>query len=881
MKQVDTTLSTGVPGVDGMLRGLIPGDNLVWQVDCIEDFLPFADPYCRNALESPEKLTYLRFAKHPPLTSEADGAEVHHLQPEAGFEQFVVDIQRIITDVGKGGYYIFDSLSGLAVDWYSDQMLGNFFRLTCPYLWDMDAIAYFPLLRNHHSAYATSPIADTAQILIDVVRDRGTIYLHPLKVQYRHSPTMYTLHAWRGENFVPITQSAMISDVLRSVTWGGLESPSRRLDVWHRAFFEAEETLAAVQRGDASADDVEECRNRLLRAAISRQERMLELAAKHLTLQDLLEIGRRIVGTGLIGGKSVGMLLARAMLQHADPRWGEVLEPHDSFYIGSDVFYTFIVTNDIWWIRQQQRASGDFLEGSQAARERILEGTFPEDIQKQFADMLDYFGQSPIIVRSSSLLEDSFGNAFAGKYESVFCVNQGSRQERMENFLAAVRTVYASTMSEDALTYRSRRGLREHNEQMALLVQRVSGAMHDDLFFPQVAGVGLSLNPYVWSKQIDPQSGVLRLVLGLGTRAVDSHDDDYTQVVALNAPQLRPQASLAEAKKYTQRKVDVLDLKANELVSKSFANVVRKSPDLPLEMLTSPDNETVGAIGQPHQEPLGILTFERFLAETPFVEDMREMLSVLHDAYDHPVDIEYTANFLDSGLGEDVAQRTDAYRINLLQCRPFQCKDGGTVPPLPEEMPSDRLLLEAREAVIGRSREVQVDRMIFVTPSVYGNLPIGDRHRVARLIGRITHHREPRRPEITMLLGPGRWGTSTPWLGVPVRFAEISSVSILCEIAAMREGLTPKVSLGTHLFSDMVEADMLYLALSPRKEGNFLNEEFFAAAPNRFAELLPGAAEWAKVIRVIDTDSLGGPAVIVNANLADQRVVCYLDQPGS
>ena len=118
----------------------------------------------------------------------------------------------------------------------------------------------------------------------------------------------------------------------------------------------------------------------------------------------------------------------------------------------------------------------------------------------QFAEMLDYFGQSPIIVRSSSLLEDNYGNAFAGKYESVFCANQGSPQKRLEDFLSAVRTIYASTMSEEALRYRAHRGLLDRDEQMALLVQRVSGGLHGDLFFPQVAGVGLSYNPYVWNE---------------------------------------------------------------------------------------------------------------------------------------------------------------------------------------------------------------------------------------------------------------------------------------------------------------------------------------------------------------------------------------------
>ena len=156
---------------------------------------------------------------------------------------------------------------------------------------------------------------------------------------------------------------------------------------------------------------------------------------------------------------------------------------------------------------------------------------------EQFGDLLDYFGQSPIIVRSSSLLEDSYESTFAGKATSFFCYNQGSREERLEAFVAAVKAVYASGMSEQALKYRSAHDLLGHDEQMSILIQRVSGRAHQRWFFPDVAGVGLSFNPYVWSKYIDADAGVVRLVLGLGTRAVESSGEDFTRLISLNAPE--------------------------------------------------------------------------------------------------------------------------------------------------------------------------------------------------------------------------------------------------------------------------------------------------------------------------------------------------------
>jgi hypothetical protein len=747
-------------------------------------------------------------------------------------------------------------------------MLGNFFMLTCPYLYDVQAIAYFSLLRDHHSARATSAISNTAQVLVDVHRHKGRLYIHPLKAQQRHSPTMYMLHACEGEEFLPVVQSATIAEILTTVPWRRLVAFGPGVGIWDRTFERARQLFDGAAGGEMTPE-AREVFHRLIRMAVSRDERVFELVRRHLAPRELIEIGNRMIGTGLIGGKSVGMLLARAILRKAGNRWAEMLEPHDSFYIGSDVFYTFLVTNGVWWARQRQRDPTSFLEGAERARQAIIRGAFPEEIEKQFADMLDYFGQSPIIVRSSSLLEDNFGNAFAGKYESVFCANQGSRDRRLEDFKSAVRTIYASTMSEKALQYRADRGLLDCDEQMALLVQRVSGRVYGNLFYPQVAGVGFSFNPYRWNADIDPEAGMIRLVFGLGTRAVDRSDDDYTRVVALNAPSRRPEAGIDEIRQFAQRKVDVIDLEANQLLSNAFEDVLRRSPALSPELFASRDEalERRAAAKRRSVFPW-VLTFERLLSETPFVGDMKEMLHVLAGAYGCPVDVEFTVNFLDG----------DRCKIDLVQCRPFQVAGGGEAVKPPEHIPANDLVLRAGGAVIGRSRVLSLDRIIYVIPAAYGQLPTADRYAVARLVGRATHA-EPARQKRLLLLGPGRWGTTTPSLGVPAAFSEISPASALCEIVAMREDLVPDVSLGTHYFSDLVERDILYVVLFPSREGNALNAALLEQAPNRVEELVDGAGRLADVVRVIDVADLpGSPAAVLNANALEQSAVCYLQR---
>jgi pyruvate, water dikinase len=866
---LDAQLSTGTAGLDRMLKGLIPGDNIVFQVDSVRDYLPFIDPFCRHALGKGKKLVYFRFADHDPLVPETMEAEIHRLQVNEGFEQFITEIHRVIGHAGRGAYLVFDCLSTLAVDWCSDRMLGNFFMLTCPYIFDLESIAVFSLLRGYHSFHATAPITDTTQIFLDVYRHREELYIHPIKVQHRYSPTMYTLHARKKDEFLPVTDSSTTAEILTSIPWSGVDSVRFRLGVWNRRFLQAEEMWDDIQRGRRSSDDAADLQHDLLRMIITRDDRVLRLAQKYLTLGDVLAVWKRMIGSGLVGGKSVGMLLARAILKQVDPRWNDLLEAHDSFFIGSDVFYTFLVRNGCWWLRQKQTNPATFLDGVEEARRRILMGAFSDSMRKEFADMLDYFGQSPIIVRSSSLLEDNFGNAFAGKYESVFCANQGPHQKRLEDFMSAVRTIYASTMSEKALCYRAQRGILDRDEQMSLLVQRVSGMRHGPLFFPQVAGVGLSFNPYVWNQYIDPASGMLRLVFGLGTRAVDRSDDDYTRVVALNAPDRRPETDSEEVRQYSQHKVDVIDLEANQLVSGKFADIARQSPALPLDLFASRDQSLENMAAD--RGLVGVfpwvLTFDRLLTETQFVGHMRQMLEILQEAYDYPVDTEFTANFL----------APDRYRINLVQCRPLQVASGGVVAELPADIPQSDIILEAHGSVIGRSRLCTIERLVYVVPSVYGQLTIADRYGVARLIGRLLHDSK-QQPQTIMLVGPGRWGTTTPSLGVPVSFAEIDNVSILCEIVAMREDLVPDVSLGTHFFNELVELDLLYLALFPNRKETVWNRAFLEQSPNRLPDLLPDAGAWANVVRVIDASdfSLRGQSIKLNANALKQRVVCYI-----
>ncbi len=848
-------LSTGISGLDKIIRGLLPGDNIVFQVPSIGDYLRFVRPYAEFACDRDQKLVYFRFASHAPLldAGEYPGIQINTPDPSEGFEPFISSIHSTIKKNGRGGYYVFDSLSELTDKWYSDRMLGNFFMLTCPYLLDMEALAYFGILRQEHSHNALHPIHNTAQVILDVYNSEGQLYIHPLKVQQRYSSTMHMLHREDDGNYLPVTNSALNSRILSFSPFQSESGSYEDKDMWNRNFAQAHQALLHptpdARRQEAFHTD------RLLKMAVTRDERFLPLARQYFSLKDLLTIGRRIIGTGLIGGKSTGMLLARAMLQKKDPALSRCLEVHDSFFVGSDVFYTYMVINGCWWIRHQQKEIDTFLSVAEYARRVILTGQFPEDIIRKFSDMLDYFGQSPIIVRSSSLLEDNFGNAFSGKYESIFCPNQGSREKRLENLLTAIKTIYASTLSEKALQYRAHLGILDKDEQMPLLIQRVSGDLHKNYFFPAVAGVGYSYNPYVWDKEIDPESGVLRIVYGMGTRAVDRSDEDYTRVVALNAPEKRPETGMDEIRRYSQRRVDLLDLEANQLVAVEYQDMEDSVSPNEKSLLTSLERETQSRY----------ISFTGLFRNTPFIQDMRKILRTLEEAYTYPVDVEFTLNFT----------APEEYRINIVQCRPFEVRRNIDVDLDFSRAEAEKVLLASPSGtVIGRNREIRPQRIIYVSGEKYSPLTVSQKHSTARTIGRVMKNSDPSTK--TILIGPGRWGTTTVFLGIPVSFSEISRADCICEVVDMGENLIPDVSLGTHFFNDLVELDILYLALYPRKEGTIFQPELLLERPNQLLSIVDDeeSRELADVVHVVDTDP--GKSLLA-ADLINQHYLLSLE----
>jgi len=856
-------VSTGLKGLDEIIDSLRIGDNVVWQVDDIQDYRYFVQVYTNKALEDKKKVIYMRFAQHKPLLEPKPNLVVYKLNATSGFESFSTQVHNIVTQEGEDVYYIFDCLSDLLSAWATDLMIGNFFLITCPYLYELKTVAYFSILRNSHSFKTVARIREITQVLLDVYNFERSVYIHPLKILNRYSPTMFLPHLKDEDRFIPITNSLDATKLFSQISQIRSENAKRNLDYWDRLFLRAEELLAEP----STSEEEEKMADQLSMIMITREPKMLSLIKNNFSLEDLLNIKAKLIGTGYIGGKTVGMLLARKILsQDHSVNWQQQLEPHDSFYVGSDVFYTYLVQNGWWKLRMEQKTTEGYFEVAASLREKMLKGTFPEEIKEQFIQIIEYFGQSPIIIRSSSLLEDSFGNAFAGKYESIFSVNQGNPEQRYSQFEEFVRKIFASTMNEDALVYRLQRGLEKQDEQMALLIQRVSGSPHKHYFAPDLAGVGVSYNTFVWKKDMDPKAGMLRLVFGLGTRAVNRVEGDYPRMVALDAPLLKPLAGMEDLRRFSQHHVDVLNIQDNILQTVLLSKLMGEKLDLKMDRIGIRDHETNRKLRELgiKDEEAWIITFDELLSAESLTTTMQKMLKQLETIYQYPIEIEFTINFTKDG----------GFQINLLQCRPLQTIGLEKRVEFPEHIGRERIFFKSEGNFVGGSISQSIQRIIYVAPQRYRELPLAKKYDVARLIGKLNKQIVNREELPTMLLGPGRWGTTTPSLGVSVRFSEINNVTVLGEIADVSGTLMPELSFGTHFFQDLVETTIFYVALFPGRKGVLFNKELIDRLPNRLGELVPDHGGYQEAVKVCDVHHRG---LRIVADVVSQRVTCFYE----
>jgi hypothetical protein len=595
-----------------------------------------------------------------------------------------------------------------------------------------------------------------------------------------------------------------------------------------------------------SISDAMGTRVALIRRLMSDQLEFLEIARNILTIRDFDEIMSRVIGpekgTGKLGGKAAGFILAHDALSKARDEGrnvGDFCTPQ-TYYIRSDVIFEFLKLNGLADIANVKYREVDDLRAEYKLVRRFYRtGRFPNYVIKHLKLMLESLGEVPLVVRSSSLLEDRLGAAFCGKYTSLFVANQGDIKSRLKDLLGAITQVFASVFSPDAIEYRKERGLLNFKEEMACIIQPVVGKKCGRYWLPAFAGVAFGHNEYTWSPRIKREDGMVRIVAGLGTRAVDRIGDDYPRLFSPGQPGLKTTVQPEDIMRYSQHYLDVIDMKENsfktipitELVDTLGGNypAIDKVFSVYRDGILSP---VTGMLLNTDPKDL-VVTFDGLLERTNFAEQMKTVMDVLEKTWGVPVDVEFAH---------------DGKRLYILQCRPQSRGEEAKLIPIPKDVsPEHKIFSASKYAQTFQATDIEY--IVYVPSLAYEALQTHEELlKVGRTVGELNRTLPHRK---FILMGPGRWGSRGDIkLGVSVDYGDINHCRMLIEVARRRGSYVPDVSFGTHFFQDLVEAEISYLPLYP-DDGNIYNEEFLKDSPNALAEVLPKRADMENVVKVI------------------------------
>jgi len=604
----------------------------------------------------------------------------------------------------------------------------------------------------------------------------------------------------------------------------------------------------------------------LIRRFLSNQLDFINIAKNYIGISDFYNLLEKVIFSteshGKLGGKSAGLFLAAQIIKKS-PEYADIIgniKVPRTWIITSDMVLYFMHYNNFAEVVEQKYKDINQIRFEYPHIVNTFKNShFPPEMVAGLSVALDDLENRPLIVRSSSLLEDGVGTAFSGKYKSLFLANQGTKQERLEALMDAIAEVYASTFSPDPIEYRTERGLIDFDEEMAIMIQEVVGNKVGRYFLPSYAGVAFSNNEFRWSARINRKDGLLRIVPGLGTRAVDRLSDDYPILVAPGQPNLRVNASVDEILRYSPKQMDVINLETNSFETVEIQDLLKEvGAQLPAinKMVSVHRDGTI-------RRPIGmnvdfdndelVITFEGIITNSPLIKQVSAILNLLEERLERPVDIEFASD------GRD---------FYLLQCRPQSHSQSSVAAQIPREIPSERLIFSANRYV-SNGFVPDIKYIVYVDPQSYGEL--GERSqlletgKVINKLNRILPKRQ------FILMGPGRWGSRGDIkLGISVTYSDINNTAVLIEIARQKGNYVPDLSFGTHFFQDLVEANIQYLPLYPDDENTAFNEEFLLNTKNSLPEILPAHSHLQDTVHVIDVPANTGNLVLkilMNADL--------------
>ncbi|MDR1740862.1 MAG: PEP/pyruvate-binding domain-containing protein [Synergistaceae bacterium] len=507
-----------------------------------------------------------------------------------------------------------------------------------------------------------------------------------------------------------------------------------------------------------------------------------------------------LLGGGKCGGKAKGLAYAGQALK-SSALSEKVKMPLISHVVSTEVFEDFLDRNglsgiyddDDWENVKARMATGRFSDALKADLSRILRDFEP-------------IGSPPLVVRSSSLMEDSVDLAFAGKYDSFFSANVGGQERQLAKLEECIRDVWVSTFNPSARKYRTKHGKLHRDESMAVIIQSMVGKERGGLYYPKLAGTIFSRIFRRPSPRIRKEDGLMCICFGVGTRAVDR---GAARSFYLTNPALRPSGNSPERiAGSSQEFFDYIDRTAGELKTAAVRDMLpmlsesHKDLDRYIEFYDE-DSDTL----LPYSIYSAMMKMRPLVSFPDFHKRQKNLFSLTHDLIalmeerlGLPVDMEFTYDTTD----ED---------FRMVQMRPlthFKEMSRVEIPEIPEQD-----VVFRGDRMVSNGRLQHVPYLVYVEPLKY--LSEWDPSGAALSVGRLndqlkgTHY---------ILAGPGRWGSRNPAIGVPIQYGDIYNCGCLVELSAPHFNFNPELSYGSHFFLDMDSDNILYLPVFAGQKNN-------------------------------------------------------------
>jgi hypothetical protein len=588
----------------------------------------------------------------------------------------------------------------------------------------------------------------------------------------------------------------------------------------------------------------------LIQRLLSENLNYINIAKNYLSLQYLDKILENIIatpdGAGKVGGKSAGVILAGKIiddLKEDNPKL-EFIKTPKCWFVASDVILEFMAYNALEdFVYVKYNSSEEIQEEYEYLEYIFINSEFPSEFVNAINKILDEGEGTPLIIRSSSLLEDSFEASFSGKYKSIFVPNCGTKIERLHYLLKSVAEVYASAFAPDPLNHRIKSGLIDFPEEMGILIQEVVGKKYGKYYLPCFSGSACSINDQPWSPRIRHDDGLVKLVLGLGTRTIDLDVSDYPKLFAPGNPNIRINNTFEEIRQYSQSYLDVINLETNKFESielVEFLKYVNYNFPYQEKIFSFVRNETVvdpiTSFSDFSKEDI-LVTFNNLINHSDFVEVINEILKVLKTAYNRAVDIEFAF---------------DGENLYLLQCRPYMQNNLDFNKMVPHDLQPENILFSLKKSI--NTAFIQgIQYIVYIDINEYHEIEKIELINEIKSSLSILNSLLPEKKYI--LIAPGRLGgRENTKSSIPVQFKDINNSALIVELSKRIGDKEIEVSYGSHFFLDLIESNIKCLPIFLENKSTEFN--FSILSKNSLEDFIINAEHLQKYLKVIDINKI-------------------------